>query len=76
MSFYGDRIYLHIVTALGNPPPVQKIRQQIIPMAMGTVVTITLSVRVLFPLHRSHTQAGPESLLLRNDISQVLAEYQ
>ena len=37
MSFYGDRIYLHIVTALGNPPPVQKIRQQIIPMAMGTV---------------------------------------
>jgi hypothetical protein len=37
MSFYGDRIYLHIVTALGNPPPVQKIRQQVIPMAIRTV---------------------------------------
>jgi hypothetical protein len=40
MSFYRDSISPHIVTALGNPPPVQKIRQQIIPMATGTVLEL------------------------------------
>ena len=33
MSFYRDRIYPHIVTVLGNPEPIHKIRQQLIPMA-------------------------------------------
>jgi hypothetical protein len=37
MSFYRERIYPHIATAFGNPPPVQMIRQQIISMATGTV---------------------------------------
>jgi hypothetical protein len=36
MSFYKDRIYPHIVTVLGNPEPIHKIRQQLIPVAYGT----------------------------------------
>jgi hypothetical protein len=30
---YRNRVYPHIVTVLGNPKPIQKIRQQIIPLA-------------------------------------------
>jgi ubiquinone/menaquinone biosynthesis C-methylase UbiE len=48
MSFYRDRIYPHIVTALGNPPPVQKIRQQLIPMAKGTVLEVGVGPGVNF----------------------------
>jgi SAM-dependent methyltransferase len=48
MSFYRDRIYPHIVTALGNPPPVQKIRQQLIPMATGTVLEVGVGPGVNF----------------------------
>jgi ubiquinone/menaquinone biosynthesis C-methylase UbiE len=40
MSFYRDLIYPYLVNKLGNPPPVQKIRQQIIPRAQGTVLEI------------------------------------
>ena len=31
MSFYRNRVYPHIVSVLGNPKPIQKIRQQLIP---------------------------------------------
>jgi ubiquinone/menaquinone biosynthesis C-methylase UbiE len=48
VSFYRDRIYPHIVMALGNPPPVQKIRQQIIPMATGTVLEVGVGPGVNF----------------------------
>jgi hypothetical protein len=40
MSFYRDRIYPHIVTVLGNPEPIHKIRQQLIPMAYGTILEV------------------------------------
>jgi ubiquinone/menaquinone biosynthesis C-methylase UbiE len=40
MPFYRDRIYPFLVDALGDPPPIQAIRQQVIPLAQGTVLEI------------------------------------
>jgi SAM-dependent methyltransferase len=40
MPFYKDYVYSYLVDILGNPPPIQKIRQQIIPLAQGTVLEI------------------------------------
>src|SRR5512134_761526 len=40
MSFYKDYIYPTLVTTLGDPPPIRRIRQQIIPLAGGTVLEI------------------------------------
>jgi len=40
MPFYRDYIYPHLVDILGDPPPIQKIRQQIIPLAEGKVLEI------------------------------------
>lgn len=40
MPFYKDHIYPQLVDILGDPPPIQKIRQQIIPLAQGTVLEI------------------------------------
>src|SRR5467141_2643815 len=48
MSFYKDRVYPHIVTVLGNPKPIQKIRQQIIPLAQGTVLEVGVGPGVNF----------------------------
>ena len=40
MPFYRDHIYPGLVNKLGDPPPIQKIRQQIIPQAQGIVLEI------------------------------------
>jgi ubiquinone/menaquinone biosynthesis C-methylase UbiE len=40
MPFYKDYVYPYLVDILGDPPPIQKIRQQIIPFAQGTVLEI------------------------------------
>jgi ubiquinone/menaquinone biosynthesis C-methylase UbiE len=48
VSFYRNRVYSHIVTALGNPKPIQKIRQQIIPLAQGTVLEVGVGPGVNF----------------------------
>ena len=40
MPFYKDHIYPYLVDILGNPHPIQKIRQQIIPLAQGKVLEI------------------------------------
>jgi SAM-dependent methyltransferase len=40
MPFYKDYIYPRLVDTLGDPPPIQKIRQQIIPLAYGKVLEI------------------------------------
>lgn len=40
MPFYRDYIYPHLVDLLGNPPPIKKVRQQIIPLAEGRVLEI------------------------------------
>jgi len=40
MPFYRDYIYPHLVDVLGDPPPIQEIRQKIIPLADGKVLEI------------------------------------
>jgi ubiquinone/menaquinone biosynthesis C-methylase UbiE len=40
MHFYRDTIYPYLVNLLGDPPPIKKIRQQIIPLAEGKVLEI------------------------------------
>ena len=40
MPFYRDSIYPHLVNLLGDPLPIKKIRQQIIPLAEGNVLEI------------------------------------
>jgi ubiquinone/menaquinone biosynthesis C-methylase UbiE len=40
MSFYKDYIYPYLVDILGDPTPIRKIRQQIIPLAQGKVLEI------------------------------------
>lgn len=51
MSFYGDRVYPHVVTMLGNPKPIQKIREQIVPLATGTVLEVGVGPGVNFPYY-------------------------
>lgn len=48
MPFYRNRIYPHIVKMLGNPKPIQKIRQQILPMAQGAVLEVGVGPGVNF----------------------------
>ena len=40
MPFYKDYIYPQLVDILGDPPPIQKVRQKIIPQAQGKVLEI------------------------------------
>ena len=40
MSFYKDYIYPYLVDTLGDPSPIRKIRQKIIPKAQGIVLEI------------------------------------
>jgi len=40
MSIYKDYVYPYLVDTLGDPPPIRKIRQQIIPQAQGKVLEI------------------------------------
>ena len=47
----APRVYPHIVTALGNPKPIQKIRQQIIPLAEGTVLEVGVGPGVNVPYY-------------------------
>ena len=40
MPFYKDYIYPYLVDVLGDPAPIQEVRQQIIPLAQGNVLEI------------------------------------
>jgi ubiquinone/menaquinone biosynthesis C-methylase UbiE len=40
MRFYKEFVYPYLVDKLGDPPPIRKIRRQIIPQAQGTVLEI------------------------------------
>lgn len=40
MPFYRDHIYPHLVSRLGDPPPIQRVRRRIVPLARGTVLEI------------------------------------
>ena len=40
MPFYRDHVYPQLVDLLGDPPPIEEIRRQIIPLAYGNVLEI------------------------------------
>ena len=40
IHFYRDHIYPYLVDAWGDPPPIQEIRQKVIPFAQGKVLEI------------------------------------
>ncbi|RPJ22079.1 MAG: class I SAM-dependent methyltransferase [Chloroflexi bacterium] len=53
MSFYRDTVYPYIVDRLGDPPPIKKVRQQIIPLARGNVLEIGAGSGANFPYYDS-----------------------
>jgi ubiquinone/menaquinone biosynthesis C-methylase UbiE len=53
MSFYRDNVYPHLVTALGDPPPIRKIRERLVSFASGKVLEIGVGPGVNFGLYDS-----------------------
>lgn len=48
MPFYRDHIYPHLVNVLGDPKPIQQVRQRVIPFAKGDVLEIGVGPGVNF----------------------------
>jgi len=48
MSFYRDQVYPHLVCWLGNPKPIEEIRQRLVPLAQGNVLEIGVGPGVNF----------------------------
>jgi SAM-dependent methyltransferase len=48
MSFYKDNIYPHLVSALGDPPPIHEVRQRMVLLASGKVLEIGVGPGVNF----------------------------
>ena len=48
MAFYRDNIYPHLVDVLGNPKPIQEIRERIVALAEGNVLEIGVGPGVNF----------------------------
>ena len=48
MAYYKDHVYPQLVSMLGNPKPIQEIRQRIVPLAHGTVLEIGVGPGVNF----------------------------
>ena len=40
MPFYRETVYPHLVDRLGDPPPIENVRQQLVPFAQGNVLEI------------------------------------
>jgi ubiquinone/menaquinone biosynthesis C-methylase UbiE len=53
MTFYQESIYPHLVDKLGDPLPIKRIRQQIIPLARGNVLEIGTGSGANFPHYDS-----------------------
>jgi SAM-dependent methyltransferase len=51
MSFYRNRIYPYLVSILGDPEPIKRVRQQIIASARGKVLEIGVGPGVNFALY-------------------------
>lgn len=51
MAFYRDRVYPALVNRLGNPKPIQALREQIIPLARGAVLEIGVGSGANFPYY-------------------------
>lgn len=48
MPFYRDHVYPRLVSALGDPKPIQEVRQRMIPLAQGEVLEIGVGPGVNF----------------------------
>ena len=48
MPFYRDHVYPRLVSALGDPQPIQEVRQRMIPLAQGEVLEIGVGPGVNF----------------------------
>jgi len=48
MPFYKDQVYPYLVSALGNPKPIDDIRRRIVPLAQGSVLEIGVGPGVNF----------------------------
>ncbi len=48
MPFYKDYVYPHLVSALGNPKPIEDIRRRIVPLALENVLEIGVGPGVNF----------------------------
>jgi SAM-dependent methyltransferase len=48
MSFYRTHVYPHLISWLGNPKPIEEIRQRLIPQAKGNVLEIGVGPGVNF----------------------------
>lgn len=48
MPFYRDHVYPRLVRALGDPKPIQEVRQRMIPLALGEVLEIGVGPGVNF----------------------------
>jgi SAM-dependent methyltransferase len=57
VSFYREHVYPHLVSMLGNPKPIEKIREQIVPRAKGTVLEIGVGPGVNF-VHYDQTRVS------------------
>jgi len=57
MSFYRDRVYPPLVTMLGNPEPIRKIRERLVPLAQGKVLEIGVGPGVNF-VHYDPARVG------------------
>lgn len=53
MPFYRDTVYPYLVDKFGDPPPIKKIREQIIPLAEGNVLEIGAGSGANFPHYDS-----------------------
>lgn len=49
MPYYKDWVYPYLVDKLGDPPPIRRIRRQIIPLAWGNVLEIGAGSGANFP---------------------------
>jgi len=48
MRFYNEHIYPWLVSSLGDPKPIQEVRQRIVPLAQGAVLEIGVGPGVNF----------------------------
>lgn len=55
MPFYRDKIYPHLVSALGNPKPIDEIRRRILPLARGSVLEVGVGPGINFPHYNPAT---------------------
>jgi ubiquinone/menaquinone biosynthesis C-methylase UbiE len=75
MPFYRDHVYPRLVHQLGNPPPIRRVREQILPRAQGIVLEIGVGSGANF-VHYDPTRVSKLYALEPNPGMLRLAETQ